>query len=65
MIFYSLLNEAQPYGDKTKSKDQERLNRAGLLDDLDKVGKIKLLFSHSCCILAKVVDYFLTYCILL
>ncbi|XP_050714372.1 protein unc-79 homolog isoform X4 [Eriocheir sinensis] len=32
----SLLNEAQPYGDKTKSKDQERLNRAGLLDDLDK-----------------------------
>ncbi|XP_042883659.1 protein unc-79 homolog isoform X4 [Penaeus japonicus] len=33
----SLLNEAQPFGDKTKSKDQERLNRAGLLDDVDQV----------------------------
>ncbi|KAK3873352.1 hypothetical protein Pcinc_021639 [Petrolisthes cinctipes] len=32
----SLLNEAQPFGDKTKCKDQERLNRAGLLDDIDK-----------------------------
>ncbi|XP_071543773.1 protein unc-79 homolog isoform X4 [Panulirus ornatus] len=32
----SLLNEAQPFGDKTKSKDQERLNRAGLLDDIEK-----------------------------
>ncbi|XP_047487267.1 protein unc-79 homolog [Penaeus chinensis] len=31
----SLLNEAQPFGDKTKSKDQDRLNRAGLLDDVD------------------------------
>ncbi|KAK7086039.1 Protein unc-79, partial [Halocaridina rubra] len=29
----SLLNEAQPFGDKTKSKDHDRLNRAGLLDD--------------------------------
>ncbi|XP_069937362.1 protein unc-79 homolog isoform X2 [Cherax quadricarinatus] len=32
----SLLNEAQPFGDKTKCKDQDRLNRAGLLDDIDK-----------------------------
>ncbi|KAG7162816.1 unc-79-like 2 [Homarus americanus] len=32
----SLLNEAQPLGDKTKCKDQDRLNRAGLLDDIDK-----------------------------
>nr|XP_045612898.1 protein unc-79 homolog isoform X4 [Procambarus clarkii] len=32
----SLLNEAQPFGDKTKCKDHDRLNRAGLLDDIDK-----------------------------
>ncbi|KAG0705547.1 Protein unc-79 [Chionoecetes opilio] len=31
----SLLNEAQPYGE-AKSKDQDRLNRAGLFDELDR-----------------------------
>lgn len=40
LFFCSLLNEAQPFGDKTKSKDQDRLNRAGLLDDIDKVSYV-------------------------
>ena len=32
-FFSSLLNEAQPAGDRSKAKEQERLNRAFLLED--------------------------------
>lgn len=48
VFFHSLLNEAQPFGDKTKSKDQERLNRAGLLEGVDKVKLI--LYVHKRCL---------------
>lgn len=61
---HSLLNEAQPFGDKTKSKDQERLNRAGLLDDLDKVGDTRLM---TCCVVFLYVyfsvNFFIYLCI--